>query len=209
MSLVSAPAAGAGERRRGPASPGVLGHGLDHRHRGERVPGHEGHRLAARWETARAASPAHSGKCRAAYRRAFAQDGLSVPVAEIARRAGVGTGTVSRHFPTKEALYQAIVLSRVEQLVDRAHDLAKTRDLGTAFFEFFAFLVEQGAANRGLAQALAGGGFDIEAAAGPYRTRPGRCGAALVLGCLAREQRTADPAARQRVIAVVCGGLRT
>lgn len=160
---------------------------------------------------------------------AFAQDGLSVPVAEIARRAGVGTGTVSRHFPTKEALYQAIVLSRVEQLVDRAHELAETCDPGTAFFEFFAFLVEQGAANRGLAQALAGGGFDIEAAAA--RTGPDLAGAerdllrraqqagavrgdvttddikALVLGCLAREQRTADPAARRRMIAVVCDGL--
>jgi AcrR family transcriptional regulator len=34
----------------------------------------------------------------------FAAEGLSVPVAEIARRAGVGTGTVSRHFRTKESL---------------------------------------------------------------------------------------------------------
>ena len=36
----------------------------------------------------------------------FAAEGLAVPVHEIARRAGVGTGTVSRHSPTKEALFR-------------------------------------------------------------------------------------------------------
>jgi AcrR family transcriptional regulator len=42
----------------------------------------------------------------------FAAEGLSVPVHEIARRAGVGTGTVSRHFPAKEDLYEAGYLGR-------------------------------------------------------------------------------------------------
>jgi len=37
----------------------------------------------------------------------FAAEGLSVPIDEIARRAGVGAGTVYRHFPTKEALFHA------------------------------------------------------------------------------------------------------
>ena len=41
---------------------------------------------------------------------AFAAEGLSVPVQEIARRAEVGMGTVSRHFPTKESLFEAVVL---------------------------------------------------------------------------------------------------
>ena len=36
----------------------------------------------------------------------FAAEGLSVPIDEIARRAGVGAGTVYRHFPTKEDLFQ-------------------------------------------------------------------------------------------------------
>ena len=47
---------------------------------------------------------------------AFAAAGLSVPVHEIARRAGVGTGTVSRHFPTKESLFEAIICHRAAQL---------------------------------------------------------------------------------------------
>jgi AcrR family transcriptional regulator len=96
---------------------------------------------------------------------AFAEAGLAVPVHEIARRAGVGTGTVSRHFPTKDDLYGAIVLDRVERLVSRGRELATDEDPGRAFFEFFALWVCEGAVNRGLAQALAGVGFDMEGAA--------------------------------------------
>ncbi|MFI5897600.1 TetR/AcrR family transcriptional regulator [Actinoplanes sp. NPDC051513] len=97
---------------------------------------------------------------------AFAKDGLSVPVAEIGRRAGVGTGTVSRHFPTKESLYEAIVLARVEEIVGEAERLLAVAPPGEAFFRFFAYMVGQAAANRGLAEALSGGGFDVEAAGG-------------------------------------------
>jgi len=43
----------------------------------------------------------------------FATEGLSVPLDEVARRAGVGAGTVHRHFPTKEALFAAVVVDQV------------------------------------------------------------------------------------------------
>jgi AcrR family transcriptional regulator len=95
---------------------------------------------------------------------AFATEGLSVSVHEIARRAGVGTGTVSRHFPTKEALFEAVFVSRVERLVAVARQLSEAEDAGAAFFSFFAAIVAEGAANRGLADALAGAGFDIKTA---------------------------------------------
>ena len=159
----------------------------------------------------------------------FAAEGLAVPVHEIARRAGVGTGTVSRHFPTKEALFQAVFVDRVERLADRARDLAAAGDPGAAFLEFFALVVAEGAANRGLAEALAGTGFDLEAAAGgagnditgalrDLLARAQHAGAirddieiadvkALLEGCLARERVTADAAARDRVIAVVSQGM--
>jgi AcrR family transcriptional regulator len=94
---------------------------------------------------------------------AFEAEGLSVPVAEIARRAGVGTGTVSRHFPTKESLYEAIVLVRLEEIVREGRRLLAAPEPG--FFAFVDYLVAQMTANRGLAEALAGGGFDVEAAA--------------------------------------------
>ncbi|WP_433440738.1 TetR/AcrR family transcriptional regulator [Nonomuraea sp. CA-141351] len=161
---------------------------------------------------------------------AFANEGLSVPVAEIARRAGVGTGTVSRHFPTKESLYEAIVLERVTEIVERATNLAATRDPGAAFFDFFAYMVGQAAANRGLAEALSGDGFDIQAAAsgtepdldGVERDllmRAQQAGAvrpdvtiadvkALIVGCLARERHALDPEARERMIAIASAGLR-
>jgi AcrR family transcriptional regulator len=160
----------------------------------------------------------------------FATEGLAVPIHEIARRAGVGTGTVSRHFPTKEALFEAIVRSRVDSLLDRARTLAGAADPGAAFFEFFAAMVEEGAANRGIAESIAGAGFDIEAvtsgpehdvlgALGDLLARAQRAGAvrsdvdtadvkALIVGCLARERTAADAAARDRMIVVVCEGLR-
>src|SRR6266545_3604820 len=59
-----------------------------------------------------------------AAKEAFAAEGLAVPLDEIARRAGVGAGTVYRHFPTKEALFEAVILDRVRKLVDYAESLA-------------------------------------------------------------------------------------
>ncbi|MEU8074912.1 TetR/AcrR family transcriptional regulator [Catellatospora citrea] len=93
----------------------------------------------------------------------FAAEGLGVPIDEIARRAGVGAGTVYRHFPTKEALYQAIVVDRVEHLVGQARELAETTDPGEGFFSFFDLMTTAGATDKGLVDALAGEGFDIEA----------------------------------------------
>ena len=46
-----------------------------------------------------------------AARAAFAESGADLPMEEIARRAGVGIGTVYRHFPNKEALLDALLAS--------------------------------------------------------------------------------------------------
>jgi AcrR family transcriptional regulator len=161
----------------------------------------------------------------------FAAEGLSVPVHEIARRAGVGTGTVSRHFPTKADLLAAILLDRIAQLIARADALASTQAPGTAFFSFFATLIRDAAAHRGLAQALAGAGYDVEAyAASAGHDLPGRLTAmlasaqqagairadvtyadikSLMAGCLARSADGVDGPGLDRVISVVCDGLRT
>ena len=50
----------------------------------------------------------------------FADEGLSVPIDEIARRAGVGAGTVYRHFPTKDDLYRAVIEDRLQSITDAA-----------------------------------------------------------------------------------------
>jgi len=96
----------------------------------------------------------------------FAAEGLSVPIDEIARRAGVGAGTVYRHFPTKEALFQAVVQDRVATLVHEGRALLKSVGPGEALFTFLRSIVlKWGAADRGLVEALAGLGIEIESAA--------------------------------------------
>jgi AcrR family transcriptional regulator len=52
----------------------------------------------------------------AAARTSFAEEGPDVPLDVIAERAGVGAGTVHRHFPTKEALIAAVVTDRLAGL---------------------------------------------------------------------------------------------
>src|ERR1700729_822128 len=95
----------------------------------------------------------------------FAAEGLSVPIDEIARRAGVGAGTVYRHFPTKEDLFRAVVADRIQRIVDEGHALAHGDTPGEALFTFLRSMVLQwGATDRGLTDALAGYGIDIETA---------------------------------------------
>jgi AcrR family transcriptional regulator len=95
----------------------------------------------------------------------FAAEGTSASTEEIARRAGVGIGTLFRHFPTKEALVEAIVLARVGRLVEEADALATEGDPATAFFEFFSRTVEEAEAKKTYSELLAGGFVDVEGAA--------------------------------------------
>jgi AcrR family transcriptional regulator len=95
----------------------------------------------------------------------FAAEGLAVPIDEIARRAGVGAGTVYRHFPTKEDLYRAVIEDRINRIVDDGRALLSSADPGQALFAFLRSMVLQwGATDRGLAEALAGLGVDVKAA---------------------------------------------
>jgi AcrR family transcriptional regulator len=93
----------------------------------------------------------------------FASHGLSVPIDEIARLAGVGPGTVHRHFPTKEQLFEAILLADLENLAAAAASLTTVDDPGRALFDFVRLMVDKGLANRALADALAGVGHDLKA----------------------------------------------
>ena len=66
----------------------------------------------------------------------FAEHGLDASVADIARRAGVGKGTVFRHFPTKDDLVAAIVLDRFDALNAAGERLLLAEDPGAALLEF-------------------------------------------------------------------------
>lgn len=95
----------------------------------------------------------------------FATEGLSVSLDEIARHAGVGPGTVHRHFPAKDALFAAVVVGRVERLAEHARSLADADDPGGALLGLFTRMLTEGVASNTLKAALAGTDFDLRTAA--------------------------------------------
>ncbi|MFI6926927.1 TetR/AcrR family transcriptional regulator [Nonomuraea spiralis] len=161
---------------------------------------------------------------------ALAADGLTISFDEIARRAGFGVGTVYRHFPTKEALFEAVLLGRVERFVADARALATATDAGRAFFAWFCRVAEQAAGNQALCDLLEGGaglglrpGSTLEAdfadALGRLLARAQRAGAVrrdlsaddvrdLLRGSLAAERHARGRGAAGRMAAVICDGMR-
>jgi AcrR family transcriptional regulator len=73
----------------------------------------------------------------------FAERGLDASVADIARRAGVGKGTVFRHFPTKDDLLAAIVIDRIDALNAVGERLLDAADPGAALLEFLTVAAQQ------------------------------------------------------------------
>ncbi|MFI7703939.1 TetR/AcrR family transcriptional regulator [Nonomuraea sp. NPDC049480] len=94
----------------------------------------------------------------------FAAEGLGVSLDEIARRAGVGPGTVHRHFSTKEALYLAVATDQLKQLVAEAEELAAADD-PAALFTLLSRMMANGAENAAVKSALAADEFDLRTAA--------------------------------------------
>jgi AcrR family transcriptional regulator len=60
-----------------------------------------------------------------AAREAFAADGTSASLEDVARRAEVGIGTLYRHFPTRQHLLEAVYVDEVEAMSRQAEDLAE------------------------------------------------------------------------------------
>jgi AcrR family transcriptional regulator len=162
----------------------------------------------------------------------FAAEGLAVPIDEVAKRAGLGVGTLYRHFPTKEALFLAIVIDRMERLVADARALADADDPGDAFFRFLTRIVLESASKKDFMDALSGSREDLgrtlagmkvglRTALAVLLERAQDAGAvrrdvavaevlALVTGAFASMDRHAPDArkARDRLLAIVCDGLR-
>jgi AcrR family transcriptional regulator len=157
-----------------------------------------------------------------AAREVFAESGYGVPLDEIAARAGVGPGTVYRHFPAKEALFEAVVAARLEDLVADARARAGADDAGTAFFGFLARIAEESAAKRDLPDAISIAGSlrdDLNTALDLLLRRAQQAGAVraevrtsdlivLLKGMFASLAGSTDPALRQLVFAVLADGLR-
>jgi AcrR family transcriptional regulator len=92
----------------------------------------------------------------------FAQEGVTVPIDLVAERAGVGIGTLYRHFPTKESLYEAIVLTRLADLLASADECDDEPDAGAALSAFLREFAKQAAAKQDLFEALSLAGIDFK-----------------------------------------------
>jgi len=159
----------------------------------------------------------------------FASEGLAVPIDEIARRAGVGAGTVYRHFPNKDQLFAAIITDRLAQHTRYAQEVAGRAEPGPALVEFLDWVLRQGGVDQGLMEALSGTGFDLATAVpraeqewmGALERLLSAAQAAghvrldldvvdlksLIVGYQAVLRHRSDPAAADRLIAVLHAGL--
>ena len=163
-------------------------------------------------------------------REMLAVDGSSVSFDEIARRAGVGVGTVYRHFPTRNALFEAVILGRIEKFTERARTLAVADAAPEeAFRGYFAELVGEVALNQALCEAIDGSTGTIIAIPGQLRneflrsfetllSQAKRAGTArsdvdiadvldLVIGVAAAERRSRLRGTPNQLITVVLDGL--
>jgi AcrR family transcriptional regulator len=160
----------------------------------------------------------------------FGRGGESASTEEVARLAGVGIGTVFRHFPTKAALLEAVLARRFDSLREHAEALLDAADPGEAFLGLVSYLVAHAPAKIAITEALldAGGDRDGDAArasdglhraVGALLWRAQRAGAvrvdvelpevyALLVGIARAAARARlDEEARARLLAIVSDGL--
>ncbi|MBD0739115.1 TetR/AcrR family transcriptional regulator [Streptomyces sp. CBMA29] len=153
--------------------------------------------------------------------REVAAHGADASLEQIARTAGVGSATVRRHFPTRQALLEAVSRERIEALRVRAHELTGQGESRDALLEWLGDVLTYCVCARGLATALSydAAGADpvhnnscsatLEEAAGPLLLRAARDGAVaqdvttldlitLLVGIALATEHAPDPAARAR-----------
>jgi AcrR family transcriptional regulator len=160
----------------------------------------------------------------------FSTEGLAVPIDEIARRAGLGVGTLYRHFPTKEALFAAIVVTRMEDVTAEARAQHETDAPGEAFFTFLVRMIDGWRQKKDFIDALTSAGADLEGVArakhdlhrelGKLLERAQKIGAvredvsikeilALVAGAIgALDRHGISTKGRDRMLAIIFDGLR-
>ncbi|PMR74080.1 TetR family transcriptional regulator [Billgrantia endophytica] len=84
----------------------------------------------------------------------FTESGVDAPVREIAERAGVGLGTVYRHFPQRSDLIVAVYRSQVDDCADAATELANKHEPFEAFARWMGHFADFISTKRGLARGL-------------------------------------------------------
>jgi AcrR family transcriptional regulator len=163
--------------------------------------------------------------------KVLVERGTTVSTEEIARAAGVGIGTLFRHFPTKEELIQGVFVARLHRLADDATRAAASPDPGAAIADFLREAAAQGEVKNALAAMLTSAGVDLHEAAGEAQQQVRRALGTLLRsaqqsGAVRRDLEVADligllagtskaieyagqdAAARERIVGVILDGLR-
>jgi AcrR family transcriptional regulator len=163
----------------------------------------------------------------AAARELFAEQGASASLEAVAERAGVGIGTLYRHFPTRQALLEAVYADEVDAIA-RAADALAARPPWDAVTEWLRQYVGFAATKRALMDAMleaapdsdvlatcrtilsqAGGGLVRQAQqAGVLRPDVEFIDVARMVGQIAVTP-NADPQEKERMLQIVLDGLRT
>lgn len=161
----------------------------------------------------------------------FGEIGLKAQMDDVAERAGVGVGTVYRHFPTKAALLEAVITLRGESMVRDIQAAAGDPDPGAALRRYASAMADHQARNRALAEAIASE-IDLPVvlapvkesmeqtvtqlvsraqAAGAIRSDIGPSDMAMLFSGIAHAVELAGdlgPTLRRRYLAIVLDGLR-
>jgi len=96
----------------------------------------------------------------ASAREVFAEHGFGATLDDIARHAGLGTGTAYRNFPNKHAIAAEVLREATEQIVVDAREALAVEDPWDALVQFFERTAARQAADRGLYETLTGQGDD-------------------------------------------------
>jgi AcrR family transcriptional regulator len=161
----------------------------------------------------------------------FAVHGSKVRLEDVARHAGVGVGTVYRHFPTKEALVDAVLVGMHQSLLHDVDKALADPDPGPAFAAFLSNIAELHARHRVLAEQMSNNEIELSPASSLMRdqfrarvadlvARAQSCGAIrsdvgpsdialLLIGITAAISPDLEPTLRQRYLTIVLDGLRT
>nr|WP_198952996.1 TetR/AcrR family transcriptional regulator [Streptomyces sp. TSRI0281] len=164
-------------------------------------------------------------------RTSFAEHGTDASLEDIARRAGVGIGTLYRHFPNRHALMNAVFQEALSALLERSRELAGAEQPCRALVEWLGAIVTHAGEYRGLAQALMSASRDETSALAQCHTPLREAGAGLLsraqesgavradvsIGdllqltnaiALAAEQTPDDPALADRLLLLTLQGLK-
>ncbi len=162
--------------------------------------------------------------------RLFGERGTSVSLGEIAAAAGVGAGTVYRHFPTKDALLATVLDHRLAQIAEYGERALREPDPATAFFDYLRYVTGRALENRAICEALvargdwiepekANGRCVIDSPLAQLLVRAQRAGAvradldpgdvrALMSGCTGIAQSASSREQARRLAEIVWDGLR-